>query len=54
MEVTVHLSTGPRTAAWDELWRRIFEDVLPARNLSAIEDQTDQPHQREQDFDSTT
>lgn len=27
MLVTVHWEDGPSTAAWVELWRRIFEDL---------------------------
>lgn len=27
MEITVHWEAGPRTPAWEELWRRIFQDI---------------------------
>ena len=37
-EVTVDLKTGPRTAAWDELWRRMLADLPFPPTVAASEE----------------
>ena len=45
--LTVHWESGPRTAAWNELWRRIFADIFEQESKDAkikqLEPETDRP-----------
>ena len=49
--VTVQWTIGPRTATWDELWRRILVDVL-LKNEDVTNDPAQGPSAKLQEFNN--